>query len=125
MSPILEEIKFIIFRYCSQFSIHKAIERVQKIVLYSLHRTLQITDNGIVEGNPSSTHSGDGYGPRHVAVDHQRDILYVIHELKTVIVSYKVNPENGGLEKLQEIDILEHSPIPESEHKWPFHYPGK
>jgi 6-phosphogluconolactonase (cycloisomerase 2 family) len=90
-----------------------------------IYWAFQITDQGIVEANPSSTHSGDGYGPRHLAVDHQRDMLYVIHELKPVIVSYKVNLENGGLEKLQDIDILEQSGIPESEHKWPFQYPGK
>lgn len=84
-----------------------------------------MSEQGIVEGNPSTTHSGEGYGPRHLAVDHQREILFVLHELKAVIVSYKINVENGALEKLEEIDILEHSPVPEGEHKWPFQYPGK
>ncbi len=71
-------------------------------------------------GNPEFTTDMPGSGPRHMAIDETRKIAYVIHELKSLVVIFSIEPHTGDLVRRGDVDILEHSPIPVQNHTWPY-----
>jgi 6-phosphogluconolactonase (cycloisomerase 2 family) len=55
-----------------------------------------------------------------MAIDETRKIAYVIHELKSLVVIFSIDPHTGDLVRRGAVDILEHSPIPVQNHTWPY-----
>ena len=73
---------------------------------------------GIAESEFTSTPPGSG--PRHMAIDNERQLAYVIYELKSLIQIFQIDPITGTLTLFSEVDLLAGSPIPSEEWNDPF-----
>jgi 6-phosphogluconolactonase (cycloisomerase 2 family) len=89
-----------------------------------LNIILQITNDEIVAAEPEFTSTPPGSGPRHLAIDEAREHVYVLHELKSLIEIYKINPNTGELTLMSAVDLLAESPIPPEVWNYPFQVPS-
>ena len=55
-----------------------------------------------------------------MAIDASRGVAFVVHELKSVVLTFSIGRKSGTLVLKGAVDILEHSPIPVDQHTWPF-----
>jgi 6-phosphogluconolactonase (cycloisomerase 2 family) len=74
----------------------------------------------IVVAEPEFTATPPGSGPRHLAIDEARELVYVLHELKSLIEIYNINPATGELTLMSAVDLLAESPIPPEVWNHPF-----
>ncbi len=58
---------------------------------------LKVTDKGVEQADPVFTSDFPGSGPRHISIDESRQIVYVVHELKSLVLIYKIDPDSGVL----------------------------
>ncbi len=47
-----------------------------------------------------------GAGPRHVAIDASRGVAFVVHELKSIVLTFNIDPESGQLDLKGAVDLL-------------------
>ena len=80
----------------------------------------KMTENEIVVANPEFTITPPGSGPRHMTIDSDRELAYVLHELKSLIEIYRIDPESGKLDLFTTVDLLAESPIPHEVWDFPF-----
>jgi len=73
---------------------------------------LKMTEDAIEVADPEFTDTPPGSGPRHLAIDEDRELAYVLHELKSLIEIYRIEPESGKLSLFTTVDLLAESPIP-------------
>lgn len=85
---------------------------------------LQLEGEKISAADPAFTELSPGDGPRHIAVDTEREVAHVVCELDAIIVSYKINPKTGALKKFNTTKLLEFSSIPVEKQKWTENFPG-
>ena len=55
----------------------------------------------------ASTKLDDFEGPRHMTIDSSGNYLYIVNEFGNSVYSYKINSENGDLEFIEKIRLVE------------------
>ena len=72
-----------------------------------------MTDDGVFgPAEPEFTPTPPGSGPRHMVIDEERQLAYILYELKSLIQIYQIDPATGTLALFSEVDLLAGSPIP-------------
>jgi 6-phosphogluconolactonase len=61
---------------------------------------------GTLGQDPHITKASPGSGPRHLVFSASGNLLYVIDELRSTVVTYAYDPANGGLRELSSISTL-------------------
>jgi 6-phosphogluconolactonase len=61
---------------------------------------------GTLGQDPRITKASPGSGPRHLVFSASGNLLYVIDELRSTVVTYSYDPVNGGLRELSSISTL-------------------
>ena len=72
------------------------------------------------KAEPLFTTTPPGSGPRHMIIDGDRQLAYVLHELKSLISIYQIDPISGVLSLTAKVDLLEGSPIPSEVWDYPY-----
>jgi 6-phosphogluconolactonase (cycloisomerase 2 family) len=54
-----------------------------------------------------------------MVIDDDRELAYVVHELKSLIEIYRIDPDSGRLSLFQAVDLLQGSPIPPESWNYP------
>ena len=70
--------------------------------------------------DPEFTSTPPGSGPRHMVIDNERQLAYVLYELKSLIGIYQIDLITGTLTLFSEVDLLAGSPIPSDVWNNPF-----
>lgn len=55
---------------------------------------------------PPFTATPPGHGPRHMAIDAERKLAYVVFELESVVGVYEINESNGALTEKFLVDLM-------------------
>lgn len=70
------------------------------------HYEVRSPGDVIVKGSPAFTAMPPASGPRHMAIQHNLGMAYIIFELKNLIQSYKIDQGTGALSHVADFTIL-------------------